>query len=100
MAKKSDKQKAKAAKSAAKAERRQQRRKVEAVLTREQIADQLRALASQVEAGTATLGDQALELPEQAEFELSYKPRKKGGHQIEVEIEWGGPMQAPLLPTE
>ena len=70
------------------------------MLTLDQIADQLRALASQVEAGTVTLGDQALELPEQAEFELSYKPRKKGGHQIEVEIEWGGPMQAPLLATE
>jgi amphi-Trp domain-containing protein len=100
MAKKSGMQEAKAQKRADKTERRKQRRKAEAVLTLEQIADQLRALASQVEAGTVTLGDQVLELPEQAEFELSTKPRKKGGHEIEVEIEWGGPMQAPLLPTE
>jgi hypothetical protein len=39
-------------------------------------------------------------LPEQAEFEISYQPRRKGGHEIEVEIEWGGPKQVTLLPTE
>ena len=69
-------------------------------LSREQIGDQLRALASQVEAGTVVLGDKELALPPEAEFEISYKLKRKGGHQIEVEIEWGGPMKAALLPTE
>jgi len=104
MAKKSEKwqakQEAKAARHAAKAERRQHRRKAQAVLTLDQIADQLRALAYQVEAGTVVLGDKELELPKQAHFEISYKLRRKGGHQIEVEIEWGGPKQVTLLPTE
>jgi amphi-Trp domain-containing protein len=91
---------ARAAKEARKAEQREHQRKAEAVLTREQIADQLRALASQVEAGTVRLGDKELELPPSADFEITYKPKKKGGHQIEVEIEWGSPTGAPLLPTE
>jgi amphi-Trp domain-containing protein len=98
--KKLAKQQAKAAKRAAKAERRQHRRKAQAVLSRTQIADQLRALASQVEGGVFALGDKELELPPHAEFELSYKLRKRGGHQIEVEIEWGGPDKVSLLPTE
>ena len=104
MAKKSEKwqakQEAKAAKRAAKAERHLHRRKAQAVLTLDQIADQLRALAFQVEAGTVVLGDKELELPEQTRFEISYKLKKKGGHQIEVEIEWGDSMQVTLLPTE
>ena len=104
MAKKSEKwqakQEAKAAKRAAKAERQQHRRKAQAVLTRSQIADQLRALASQVEAGTVVLGDKELALPAQADFEISYQLKRKGGHEIEVEIEWGGPKQVTLLPTE
>jgi len=99
-AKKLAKQQAKAARRAAKAQRRQERRKAQAVLTREQIAAQLRALAAQVESGTFVLGDKELTLPAQAEFEISYKPKKRGGHQIEVEIEWGGPVSAPLLPTD
>jgi amphi-Trp domain-containing protein len=94
------KQEAKAQKRAQKAERRQHRRKAQAVLSQEQIADQLRALASHVEAGTVVLGDKELALPPEAEFEISYKLKRKGGHQIEVEIEWGGPMKAALLPTE
>lgn len=94
------KQEAKEAKRAAKAERQQYRRKAQAVLARAQIADQLRALASQVEAGTFALGDMELELPSEAEFEIGYKLRKRGGHQIEVEIEWGGPQKAALLPTD
>jgi amphi-Trp domain-containing protein len=104
MAKKDEKrlakQEAKEARRALKAERRQHRRKAEAVLSTDQIAAQLRALASQIEAGSFVLGDKELELPPQAEFEIAYKPRKKGGHQIEVEIEWGGPKTAPLLPAE
>ena len=104
MAKKDEKwqakQEAKAAKQAAKAERQKHRRKAQAVLTRGQIADQLRALASQVEAGTVVLGDKELVLPEQADFEISYQLKRKGGHEIEVEIEWGGPKQVTLLPTE
>jgi amphi-Trp domain-containing protein len=104
MAKKDEKwqakQEAKAAKRAAKAERQQHRRKAQAVLTRGQIADQLRALAAQVESGTVVLGDKELALPEQADFEISYQLRRKGGHEIEVEIEWGGPKQVTLLPTE
>jgi amphi-Trp domain-containing protein len=91
---------ARAAKEAQQAQEREQRRKAEAILTREQIADQLRALASQVEAGTVLLGDKEVELPPSADFELGYKPKRKGGHQIEVEIEWGSPASAPLLPTE
>ena len=94
------KQEAKAAKRAAKAERQKHRRKAQAVLTLDQIADQLRALAAQVEAGAVVLGDKELALPDQAEFEISYQLKRKGGHQIEVEIEWGGPKQATLLPTE
>jgi amphi-Trp domain-containing protein len=104
MAKKSEKwlakQEAKAEKRAQKAERRQHSRKAQAVLSREQIAEQLRALASQVEAGTFALGDMEVEIPSTAEFEISYKVRRKGGHQIEVEIEWGGAQKAALLPTE
>lgn len=93
MAKKSEKK-------AQKAERRLHRRKAQAVLSREQIAGQLRALASQVEAGTFVLGDTEVELPAQAELEISYKVRRKGGHQFEVEIEWGGPQKVALLPAE
>ena len=85
---------------AAKAERRQHRRKAQAVLSRQEVADQLRALASQVEGGTFVLGDKELELPPYADFEISYKLKKRGGHQIEVEIEWGGPTDAPLLQLE
>jgi amphi-Trp domain-containing protein len=98
--KKLAKQKAKERKQEVKAIRRKDRRKAEAVLTMDQIAEQLRALASQVEAGTFVLGDKQLELPKYADFEISYKLKKKGGHQIEVEIEWGSPTDAPLLPTE
>jgi amphi-Trp domain-containing protein len=94
------KQKAKEAKQARSAELRRQRRKAQAVLSRAQIADQLRALASQVEAGTFVLGDKEVELPANAEFEIGYKLRRKGGHQIEVEIEWGSPLDAPLLSVE
>lgn len=99
-AKKLAKQQAKAARRAAKAQRRQERRKAQAVLSRAEMAAQIRALAAQIEAGTFALGDKELSLPPQAEFEISYKPKKRGGHQIEVEIEWGGPVSAPLLPTE
>jgi len=94
------KQKAKASKRAAKAARRKHRRKAQAVLPPDQIAEQLRALAAQVESGTVVLGDKELQLPDQAEFEISYKLRKKGGHQIEVEIEWGGPKKVTLLPAQ
>jgi len=94
------KQEAKAAKRAAKAERQQHRRKAQAVLTLGQIADQPRALAYQIEAGTVVLGDKELELPAQADFEISYQLKRKGGHEIEVEIEWGGSKQVTLLPTE
>ena len=87
-------------KRAAKAERQKHRRKAQAVLTLGQIADQLRALAAQVEAGTVVLGDKELVLPDQADFEISYQLKRKGGHEIEVEIEWGGPKQVTLLPTE
>jgi amphi-Trp domain-containing protein len=98
--KKLAKQQAKEQRRALKAERRQHRRKAQAVLSREQIAAQLRALASQVESGTVVLGDAEIEVPSPAEFEISYKVRKKGGHQIEVEIEWGGPQKVTLLPAE
>jgi amphi-Trp domain-containing protein len=104
MAKKSDKklakQEAKEARRTEKANRRQLSRKAQAVLSRAQIAEQLRALASQVEAGTFVLGDVEVALPDNAEFEIGYKVRRKGGHQIEVEIEWGGPKVTTLLPTE
>jgi amphi-Trp domain-containing protein len=104
MAKKSEKKlakrEAKERRRALKAERRQHRRKAQAVLSREQIAGQLRALASQVEGGTFVLGDTEVELPTQAELEISYKVRRKGGHQIEVEIEWGGPQKVALLPAD
>ena len=94
------KQEAKAQQRALKAERQRQSRKAQAVLPRAQSAEQLRALASQIESGTFVLGDQELELPAAAEFEISYKLRRRGGHQIEVEIEWGGPQKVALLPTE
>jgi amphi-Trp domain-containing protein len=94
------KQEAKEAKRARKAERWQHRRKARAVLSRSEIAGQFRALASQVEAGTFVLGDKELALPAQAEIEIAYKLKKKGGHQIEVEIEWGDPKTAALLLTE
>jgi amphi-Trp domain-containing protein len=100
MAKKDEKRQAKQEKRAQKAERRQHQRKAQAVLSRNQIAEQLRALASQVEAGRFVLGDKELELPSYAEFEIAYKVKRKGGHQIEVEVQWGGPTGAPLLPTE
>jgi amphi-Trp domain-containing protein len=99
MADKEAKRLAKQEKRAQKAERRQHRRKAQAVLSREQIAEQLRALASQFETGQFVLGDKALDLPPTAEFEIAYKLRRRGGHQVEVEIEWGGPAEAPLLPT-
>jgi amphi-Trp domain-containing protein len=94
------KQQAKTAKRAMKAERRQHRRKAQAVLSREQIAEQLRALASQVEGGTFVLGDKQLELPTHAQFEVSYKVKRLGAHQIEVEIEWNGPRKVALFTTE
>jgi amphi-Trp domain-containing protein len=100
MAKKPAKQKAKEQKRALKAERQKQRRKAQAVLSRGEIADQLRALASQVEGGTFVLGDKELELPPHAAFEISYKLKKRGSHQIEVEIEWGASKTITLLPTE
>ena len=104
MAKKQDKklakQKRKAAKREQKEERQQHRRKAQAVLSRLEIADQLRALASQIDEGTFILGDKELELPSQAGFEISYKLKKRGGHQIEVEIEWGRSYTVTLLPTE
>jgi amphi-Trp domain-containing protein len=92
-----DKAEKKRLKQEAKAERRQHRRKTQAVLPRHQIAEQLRILAIQVENGTFVLGDLELELPPTAELEIGYKPRRRGGHQIEVEIEWGSPIDAPLL---
>lgn len=104
MAKKSAKwqakQKAKAEKDALKAERRQHRRKAHAVLPRTDMADQLRALAFQIEGGTVVLGDTELDLPEHANFVISYKLRKRGGHQLEVEIEWGDAKSVSLLATE
>lgn len=104
MAQKSEKwqakQEAKVRKQAEKAERRKHQRKVEAVLAREDIAGQLRALASQVEDGTVVLGDKQIELPPQAEFEIGYKLKRQGGHQLEVEIEWGKGKTVTLLPTE
>lgn len=98
--KRSAKQEAKDARRARKAERRKHRRKAEAVLSRTQIAEQLRILASQVEGGTFVLGDKELELPPVADYEIAYSLKKRGGHQIEVEIEWGGPTDAPLLAGE
>ena len=100
MAKKDEKRLAKEQKRAEKAKRRQHQRKAQAVLSQSQIAEQLRALASQFEAGQFVLGDQELELPPYADFEISYKVRRRGGHQIEVEVEWGDPTDVPLLPTE
>jgi amphi-Trp domain-containing protein len=100
MAKKSEEEAQKEQKRALKAERRQHRRKAQAVLSREQLAGQLRTLASQVEAGTFVLGDTEVELPAAAEFEISYRVRKRGGHQIEIEIEWGGAQKVALLPAE
>ena len=94
------KQRAKAQKQAEKEKRRKHSRKAEAVLSRGAVADQLRALASQVESGTLTFGDKEFELPSHLEFELSYKLKKRGGHQFEVEIEWDRGQQASLLPTE
>lgn len=95
--KKLAKQQAKEEKRARKMERKKQSRKAEAVLSRTEIAEQLRILASQVEAGTFVLGDKELALPPHADFEVSYKPKRGGGHQIEVEIEWGEATDAPLL---
>jgi amphi-Trp domain-containing protein len=100
VAKKPDKQAAKAAKRAAKAERLQHRRKAQGVLSRAEIAEQLRSLAAQVETGTFRLGDIEMDLPPHADFEVGYKLRKRGGHQIEVEIEWGDLTHTPLLPPE
>ncbi len=104
MAKKSEKrlakQEAKAVKRTQKAEHRQHRRQAQAVLARDEIAEQLHALASQVASGSVVLGDTELELPPQADFEISYKLKKKGGHQIEVEIEWGKSKGVPLLAIE
>ena len=94
------KQRAKAQKRAEKDKRLKQRRKAEAVLSRDAVADQLRALASQVEGGTLTFGDKEFELPSHLDLELSYKLKKRGAHQFEVEIEWGKGKQASLLPTE
>lgn len=94
------KQRAREAKRARKAERRKHRRKAQAVLSKTQIAEQLRILASQVEGGTFVLGDKELALPPYADFEITYRPKKWGGHQIELEIEWGGPADAPLLTVE
>ncbi|MBN1659221.1 MAG: amphi-Trp domain-containing protein [Anaerolineae bacterium] len=93
------KQKAKAKKRAAKAERKQHERKAQAVLTRAQIADQLRALAAQIEEGTFVLGDKEVALPEEAEYEIGYRLQRRGGHEIEVEIEWGGRQKTSLLLT-
>jgi amphi-Trp domain-containing protein len=98
--KKLAKQEKKEARRAAKSERREQRRRAQAVLSRNQIAEQLRILATQFEAGTFVLGDLEMELPPYAEFELGYKVRRRGGHQIEVEVEWGDPKTAMLLPQE
>jgi amphi-Trp domain-containing protein len=100
VAKKLDKELSKAQKRARKAEQRKHRRKAQAVLSRPQIAEQLRILASQVEDGTFVLGDKELDLPSHADFEVSYKLKKRGSHEIEVEIEWGGPTDAPLLSEE
>jgi amphi-Trp domain-containing protein len=104
MAKNADKKlaklEAKEARRAEKAALRKESRKAQAVLSQAQIADQLRALAAQVEAGTFVLGDKEVALPANAEFEIGYKVLRKGGHQIEVEIEWGGPKVTALLPTE
>ena len=94
------KQAAKEAKRAAKAERRTHRRKAQAVLSRAEIAEQLRNLADQMEAGNFVLGDKEVMVAAHADFEVSYKLRKRGGHQVEVEIEWGGPKAVPLLSTE
>jgi amphi-Trp domain-containing protein len=80
----------------AKAERRRYRRKAKAVLTRSEIAEQFRVLAAQVESGTFALGDTELDLPDLASFEVGYKLKRRGGHQIEVEIEWGDRMDVPL----
>jgi amphi-Trp domain-containing protein len=98
--KKAAKQQAKAEKKARRVERRKHSRKAQAVLSRTQIAEQLRILASQIEAGTFVLGDKELELPPYADFEVSYRLKKWGGHQIEVEVEWGGLTDAPLLSKE
>ena len=100
MAKKDEKRMAKEKKQAERAQRRRQQRKAQAVLSKNQIADQLRALAAQFEAGRFVLGDKELELPPYADFEIAYKVKRRGGHQIEVEVEWGDPMDVPLLPTE
>lgn len=98
--KKLAKQEKKEARRAEKSQRRQQRRRAQAFLSRNQIAEQLRILAAQFETGVFVLGDTEIELPPYAEFELGYKVRRRGGHQIEVEVEWGGPKTAVLLPQE
>jgi amphi-Trp domain-containing protein len=94
------KQRAKAEKRAEKEKLRKHRRKAEAVLSRGEVADQLRALASQVESGTLAFGDKEFELPSHLDFELSYQLKKRSRHQFEVEIEWGRDKQASLLATE
>lgn len=99
-AKKQAKQEAKAARRAEKAGRSGEKRQARSVLSRAEMAAQLRALASQIESGTFVLGDKELPLPEHADFELSYKPQRQGGHQIEVEIEWGKGQSVALLPVE
>ena len=98
--KKLAKQEKKEARRAQKSERRQQHRRAQAVLSCNQIAEQLRILATQFEAGTFVLGDMEMDLPLDAEFKLGYKVRKRGGHQIEVEVKWGDPKTATLLMQE
>ena len=94
------KEQAKAERHASKARRRRERRQARATLSREEMAGQLRALASQIESGIFTLGDKEVEIPVSADFKLSYRVRPKGGHQIEVKIGWDGLGSVPLLPTE
>jgi hypothetical protein len=65
------KQRAKEVRRAQKAERRTHRRKAQAVLSKTQIAEQLRLLASQVEGGTFVLGDKELALPSYVDFETT-----------------------------
>lgn len=98
--KKQAKQEAKARRRAQKAERRLQRRKAQAVLSQSEIADQLRALASQVESGEFSLGDKEVALPSHAEYTIVYRPQKRGGHQIKAKMQWGPSKTASLLPTE
>lgn len=98
--KKQAKQEVKAQKRAQRAERRQQRRKAQAVLSRSEIAEQLRALAAQVESGAFVLGDKEVALPARADYRIVYKPPKRGGHRIKAKIQWGKSTAISLLPTE